>query len=132
LKIDGNDWNECFLNNKGLMTDFGWNSSCNKKMSGNCGMNNEWSCSQGNCKHSDYNLQINSDFDNHRINATFTCKLPYLTGGSHSLTVIAKVYGSEVVLKPSVITFRVGETDGRKILEILLFPIKILRNLLPF
>jgi hypothetical protein len=66
------------------------------------------------------------------MNVTFTCKLPYLSGGSHSLTVIAKVYESEVILRPSVITFRVGETDGRKILEFLLFPIKVLRKLLPF
>jgi hypothetical protein len=66
------------------------------------------------------------------MNVTFTCKLPYLSGGSHSLTVMAKVYGSEVTLKPSVITFRVGETDGRKMLEFLLFPIKALRKLLSF
>jgi hypothetical protein len=46
--------------------------------------------------------------------------------------VTATVYSNKVTLKPTTITFRIEETNGRKILEILLFPIKILRNLLPF
>jgi hypothetical protein len=133
LKIDNQDWKECFLNNKGLMTDFGWSNNCNNMMSGNCGSNNQWSCdSQAYCKHQNYNLWVKSNFNNHYVNVTFTCKLPYLSGGSHSLTVIAKVYGSEITLKPSIITFRVFEASERKIFEVLLFPIKILRNLLPF
>jgi hypothetical protein len=132
LKIDNQYWNECFLNNKGLMTDFGWNRNCDNMMSGNCGNNNQWYCSQGTCKHQNYDLWVKSNFNNHYVNVTFTCKLPYLTGGSHSLTVITKVYESEVVLKPSFITFRVGETEGRKILEILLLPVKVLRKILPF
>jgi hypothetical protein len=133
LKIDNKDWNECFLNNKGLMTDFGWNSNCNNMMSGNCGSNNQWKCdSQAYCKNQNYDLWTKSNFNNRYVNVTFTCKLPYLSGGSHTLTVIAKVYGSETTLKPSIITFRVVETDGRKILEFLLFPLKALRGLLPF
>jgi hypothetical protein len=114
------------------MTDFGWNSNCDNMMSGRCGNNNQWSCSQRTCKHQNYNLWVKSDFNNHYVNVTFTCKLPYLTGGTHYLNVIATVYSNKVTLKPTTITFRTVETNGRKILEILLFPIKILRNLLPF
>jgi hypothetical protein len=133
LKIDGNDWNECFLNKKGLMTDFGWDSNCDNATSRNCGSNNQWSCdSQAYCKHQNYDLWVKSNFNNHYVNVTFTCKLPYLTGGTHYLNVTATVYSNEVTLKPTTITFRIEETDGRKILEILSFPIKILRNLLPF
>jgi hypothetical protein len=136
LKIDNQDWNECFLNNKGLITDFGWNSNCDmtRMMNGNCGSNFQWSCSQGTCyrTYNSWPIWTKSNFNSKSMNVTFTCKLPYLSGGSHSLTVIAKVYESEVILKPSVITFRIEETDGRKILEFLLFPIKALRKLLPF
>jgi hypothetical protein len=114
------------------MTDFGWNSNCdsNNMMSGRCGNNNQWDCSQGTCKHQNYDLRVKSNFNNHYVNVTFTCKLPYLTGGTHYLSVTATVYSDEVTLKPTTITFRIEETNGRKILEILLFPIKILRNLL--
>jgi len=133
LKIDNQDWKECFLNNKGLMTDFGWSSNCDNMMSGNCGSNNQWSCdSQAYCKHQNYNLWVKSNFNSHYVNVTFICKLPYLSGGSHSLTVIEKVYGSEITLKPSIMTFRVLEASETKIFEVLLLPIKILRNLLPF
>jgi len=136
LKMDNQDWNECFLNNKGLMTDFGWNSNCDMTimMNGNCGSNFQWSCTQGTCyrTYNSWPIWAKSNFYSKSMNVTFTCKLPYLSGGTHYLSVTVKIYGSEVTLKPSTVTFRVGETDGRRILEILLFPIKILRNLLPF
>jgi hypothetical protein len=115
------------------MTDFGWSSNCDNMMSGNCGSNNQWNCdSQAYCKHRNYDLWVKSNFNNYYVNVTFTCKLPYLSGGSHSLTVTAKVYRSEITLKPSIITFRVLEASERKIFDVLLLPIKILRNLLPF
>jgi hypothetical protein len=136
LEIDDQEWKECFLNNIGLMTELGWSSDCDitRRMSGNCGPNSTWSCSQGTC-HRMYNswpIWVKSNFNSRSLNVTFTCKLPYLSGGSHRLTVIAKVYGSEIALKPSVVTFRVGEVDGRKIIELLLLPFKILRRIFPF
>ena len=131
LKIDDKNWAECFLNEKGLMTDFGWNNSCDNKKSEHCGKNNQWSCdSSANCKHSQYDLWVKSNFAAKALNITFTCDLPSLSAGTHSLTVVTKVYESEIELKPSLITFRVGETDGRKILEILEVPLKIIRRLL--
>jgi len=131
LKIDEKNWVECFLNERGLMTDFGWDSSCDCRMSGNCGRNKEWSCdSLASCKHPQYDLWVKSNFTAKTLNITFTCNLPSLSAGVHSLTVIAKVYGSEIELRPSLITFRVVETDGRKVIEILEFPIKIIRKLL--
>jgi hypothetical protein len=127
LKIDGNDWKECFLNEKGLV-DFDWGSDCNKKMQGSCG-NNKWNCFKGNCKHSSYNLWVYSDFDNNYVNITFTCKLPALSPGTHTLTVIPTVYGSVIALKPSSTTFYViGKEEN--ILEILLLPIRIFKRLL--
>ena len=131
LKIDERDWAECFLNNKGLMSDFGWNGDCDNKISGNCGRNNEWNCdSSATCKHSQYDLWVKSNFTTSSLNITFVCNLPNLLAGTHSLTVVTKIYRSEIELKPSFITFRVGEADGRKILEILEVPVKIIRRLL--
>jgi hypothetical protein len=133
LKIDNLDWNECFVNNKGLMTYFGWSTTCDAKTSGCCGANYKWCCdSSATCKHQDYRLWTKSNFSSNYVNVTFVCSLPSLSGGSHFLNVTVKVYGSEITLKPSIITFRVGEADGRKILEILLLPLKVLRNLFPF
>ncbi|MCC5994553.1 MAG: NEW3 domain-containing protein [Candidatus Aenigmarchaeota archaeon] len=138
LKIDDQEWKECFLNNIGLMTELGWSTDCDMtgrmSESGNCGSDSQWSCSQGTC-HRMYNswpIWVKSNFNSRSLNVTFTCKLPYLSGGSHNLTVTAKVYGSEIALKPSVVTFRVGEVDGRKIIELLLLPFKILRRIFPF
>jgi hypothetical protein len=115
------------------MTDLGWNSNCDNRRSGNCGSNNQWSCdSQAYCKHQNYDLWVKSDFNTRSVNETFTCKLPYLSGGTHYLGVTATVYSNKVTLKPTTITFRIEEANGRRILEILSFPIKILRKLLPF
>jgi len=132
LSIDGREWTECFLNKRGLMTDFDWNHTCSGRMSGNCGKNNKWGCSQGTCKHSGYDLWVYSDFGIHYVNVTFTCKLPYLSGGRHTLTTIVKIYGSEISLNPQTISFRVVETDGKGLLKIFLLPLKFLRSLLPF
>jgi hypothetical protein len=117
LKIDGKYWSECFLNDKGLMTYFNWNSNCDKKMSGDCGSNNQWSCSEGTCKHKDYDLWVKSDLNNHYINVTFNCKLPKLSPGIHTLNIVPTVYSNITSLLPSTITFNVIETNGRKILE---------------
>lgn len=78
------------LNNIGLMTDFGWNSNCDmtKMMNGNCGPNFQWSCSQGTCyrTYNSWPIWTKSNFNSKSMNVAFTCKPPYLSGGSHSLT----------------------------------------------
>ena len=131
LKINNLDWNECFLNNKGLMTDFGWNETCDSKKSGNCGRHNKWSCdSHSICKHSDYNLWVKSNFSRYYVNITFVCNLPQLSSGTHTLSVVAKIYESEIVSRPSRISFYVISGNEGKIIEILLLPIKILKRIL--
>ena len=51
---------------------------------------------------------------------------------AHTLSVVVKIYGSGVTLKPQVVSFRVVEYDGRKLIEAFLIPLKIFKNLLPF
>jgi hypothetical protein len=132
LKIDGVDWSECFLNKKGLMSDFGWNSSCDSKMSGMCGKQNSWNCTSMTCKHKNYNLWVKSKFSERYVNVTFICKLPSLSGGAHTLNVVAKVYGSEITLIPSKATFRVASSTPEGMFRILLLPIEILKKILSF
>ncbi len=131
LKIDGKSWTNCFLNNKGLMTDFSWKSDCDKKTSGRCG-NNMWECSSLGCKHKEKDLWVTSDFNNRYVNITFKCQLPAdLTPGAHTLTIQPVIYSSKISLKPAVITFRVVDIEGKSAIEVLLLPLKILRSLLP-
>jgi len=132
LSIDGRDWSECFLSKKGLMSDLGWNASCDNRMSGMCGRHNSWNCGSMGCKHNDYNLWVKSKFSEGYVNITFVCKLPTLSAGSHTLNVVAKVYGSEITLIPSRATFMVIFTAPTGIVKILLLPLEILRNILPF
>jgi len=132
LRIDGVDWSECFLNKKGLMSDFGWNSSCDNRMSDECGRNNNWDCTSEGCKHKDYNLWVKSNFSERHLNITFACKLPVLSPGPHTLNIVAKVYGSEITLIPSRTTFMVISSTFEGIVKIPLLPIEILRKILPF
>jgi hypothetical protein len=114
------------------MKDFGWNSSCDQRTSGCCGVNNLWCCdSSATCKHKNYDLWVKSNYTIGYANVTFVCRLPYLTPGSHTLSVIVKVYKSETILKPSV-TFFVIQSESRNIIEIILLQLKILRRFLPF
>ena len=104
---------------------------CDNHRSGMCGRNNNWNCdSSATCKHSQYDLWVKSNYTDNSLNITFTCKLPSLPSGSHSLTVITKIYESEIELRPSSITFRVSGTNEIKIFDILGFPIKIIKDLI--
>jgi len=132
LQIDREDWSECFLNKKGLMSDFGWNSSCDNIMSGRCGKKYEWSCTSEGCKHDDYKLWVKSNFNDRYVNLTFSCRVPTLSPGPHTLNITVKVYGSEIKLIPSRATFRVAHSSPERMFRILLLPIEILRKILSF
>jgi len=143
LYIDNQEWNQtyCFLNRKGLVTDLGWNgtqmddSSPNcKRGCQSCGNNGKWDCdNKMNCKHKDYDLWVYSDSSKNFVNVTFTCTLPQLSPGSHTLTVLPVIYHSSIEMKPSKTTFMVVSTDGKAILQTLTQPFKVLlRIVFPF
>jgi len=143
LYIDNQEWNPtyCFLNRKGLVTDLGWNGTqmdnssphC-KRGCQSCGNNGKWDCdNKMNCKHKDYDLWIYSDSSKNFVNVTFTCTLPQLSPGSHTLTVLPVIYHSSIEMKPSKTTFMVVSTDGKAILQTLTQPFKVLlRIVFPF
>jgi len=141
LYIDNQEWAQCFLNRKGLVTDFGWNgtqmddssSNC-KRGCQSCGNNGKWDCdNKMNCKHKDYDLWVYSNSSKNFVNVTFTCTLPQLSPGSHTLTVLPVIYHSSIEMKPSKATFMVVSTDGKAILQTLTQPFKVLlRIVFPF
>jgi len=141
LYIDNQEWTQCFLNKKGLVTDFGWNgtqmddSSPNcKRGCKSCGNNGKWDCdNRMNCKHKDYDLWVYSNSTTHFVNITFTCRLPSLAPGTHTLTAAPTIYRSSIEMKPSKTTFMVAFTDGKTILQTLTQPFKVLlRIVFPF
>jgi hypothetical protein len=141
LYVDSEEWAQCFLDKKGLITDFGWDGSQMDEGSSNCkqgchscGSNGKWDCdSMMNCKHKDYDLWVYSNSTTHFVNVTFTCRLPSLTPGTHTLTAAPTIYHSSIEMKPSKTTFFVVLTDGKAILQILKQPFKLLlRIAFPF
>jgi len=141
LYIDNQEWTKCFLNKKGLVTDFGWNGTQMDDSSPNCrrgcqscGNNGKWDCdNKMNCKHKDYDLWVYSNSTARFVNVTFTCPLPSLAPGMHTLTAVPTIYHSSIEMKPSKTTFMVTFTDGKSILETLTRPFKLfLRVVFPF
>ncbi|MEM5815128.1 MAG: DVUA0089 family protein [Candidatus Aenigmatarchaeota archaeon] len=112
LLIDGNEWVECFLNDKNISKDLGWSmDECDhqgkKCKKGKKTSNNMWECDENlYCKHKDYPLIVYSNSLAEFVNVTFTCKLPYgLRGGIHKLSVIPTIYSNPITLKPRVTSF---------------------------
>jgi hypothetical protein len=141
LYIDNQEWTQCFLNRKGLVTDLGWNGTQMDDSSPNCrrgcqscGNNGKWDCdNKMNCKYRDYDLWVYSNSSKNFVNVTFTCTLPQLSPGSHTLTVLPVIYHSSIEMKPSKATFMVTFSDGRTILQTLTQPFKVLlRIVFPF
>jgi hypothetical protein len=141
LYIDNQEWTQCFLNKRGLVTDFGWNGTQMDDSSPNCrrgcqscGNNGKWDCdNRMNCKHKDYDLWVYSNSTTRFVNVTFTCPLPSLAPGTHTLTAVPTIYHSSIEMKPSKTTFMVVSTDGKSILETLTRPFKLfLRVVFPF
>jgi len=134
LKIDNIEWLECFLNGKGLVTDLGWNgteqdvssSYCKK---GSYTSNQNWYCdNDGKCKHQNYNLYVFSDSSRRKITLNFVCPVPRtLPVGTHTLTVEAKIYRTEIKLRPAITGFMVV---GVSIKEILILPLRLFRQLI--
>lgn len=98
LKIDNQPWNECFLNEKGLISFFQWNgteqdrSSSHYKKNG-LTTNGEWYCDDRGCKHQSYNLYVYSHSRLHTLEINFVCPLPSnLSFGTHTLSVLARLY----------------------------------------
>jgi hypothetical protein len=142
LYIDNNKWNECFLNETaGLVTYFGWNGTqmddaspyCRRGCQ-SCGNNGRWDCdNKMNCKFRDADLWVYSNSTSRFVNITFTCKLPPLSPGSHTLTVRPVIYHSLIEMKPSKTTFMVTLSDENSILRALIKPFKVLlRIIFPF
>jgi hypothetical protein len=99
-----------------------------------CGTNGKWDCdNKMNCKHKDYDLWVYSNSTTHFVNVTFTCQLPSLTPGTHTLTAVPTIYHSSIEMKPSEATFMVVFSDGKAILQTLTQPFKVLlRIVFPF
>jgi hypothetical protein len=142
LYIDNNKWNECFLNETaGLVTYFGWNGTQMDDASPHCirgcqscGNNGRWDCdNKMNCKFRDAYLWVYSNSTSRFVNITFTCKLPPLSSGTHTLTVRPVIYHSLIEMKPSKTTFMVTLPDENSILRSFIQPFKVLlRIIFPF
>lgn len=129
LKIDDYEWRECFVNNKKILSYFGWDGSCDEKKDGRCGKDGVWVCdSTFTCKHRDYDIWISSNFSDYFFNLSFLCKLPYLSSGYHTLSVDVKIYHSETYLKEGKVAFYIEKRWKEKIIEILYRPISFVGN----
>ncbi|MEM5880894.1 MAG: hypothetical protein QXW01_03630, partial [Candidatus Aenigmatarchaeota archaeon] len=114
LKINNIPWNDCFINEKGLVTNFGWSGSEQDVASRSCKRgdwtsNGKWYCyNSGVCKHKEHALYVYSDSSNGNVILNFVCQLPRnLTPGAHSLTVGATIYASEINTRPAKTGFLV-------------------------
>jgi len=112
LRINNVQWSNCFINGKGLITDFNWNGTEQDVASGSCRRGNrtsngKWYCYEnGVCRHEDYRLYVYSNSSNGNVIVNFVCELPKnLTLGRHSLTVGATIYTSEISIKPATTGF---------------------------
>jgi len=128
LKIDNSDWSDCFLNNKYLVKQLNWTwdeGDCSKCKDGWM-KNGKWHCSNYKCSHKDYPIAVFSNSTEHKIVLNFTCKLPSsLSSGTHTLTVNAKIYSSEIKLMPAKTSFIVYSTP-----LIIKWPIEIFKAIL--
>jgi len=98
LLIDNNYWQECEINEKRISKDLGWNIEETDFSSEKCkkGMritNGKWYCdNNAYCKHEKYAITIFSDAKRNFVNVTFTCKLPPLAQGAHTLGAYVLIY----------------------------------------
>jgi hypothetical protein len=98
LLIDNNYWQECEINEKRISKDLGWDIeeadfSSEKCKKGMRMTNGKWYCdNNAYCKHEKHAITIFSDAKKNFVNVTFTCKLPPLAPGAHTLGAYVLIY----------------------------------------